>query len=286
MKIIVTGAAGTIGTAVADHLASVGFSVVGVDRVFKSGRAYPLRIANLLVREAAYEILAGADAVVHLANHPTSWGRDAQTIVNENVAMNTHVTQAAVELGIPKLVFASTIQVMTGDRRAEFRKEQPSVLAYLPLDSESPAIPENPYALSKHLTETMLRYYARNHGLSAVAIRFPFVFNHRWHFGGMGGIHQHYRLDEAFSFLEIEDAAGLVEAVLRTDLPGFRVYFPASHENFLNRPAGELAREFFPEVPLKVPADQLQSLIDTAVITRETGWSPRTHVFEKENPSV
>ena len=280
MKIIVTGAAGTIGTAVADHLAASGFSVTGIDRVFKAGRAYPLQIANLLVRETAYDLFAGADAIVHLANHPSPFGRDAQTIINENVAMNTHVFQAAVELGVPKVVFASTIQVMTGERRGKAGPVRPSSLAYLPHDSDSPAVPENPYALSKHLSELMLSYHARNHSLNAIAIRFPFVYNQRWPVGGVERKLQHYRLDEAFSFLDIDDAATLVEAVLKAELSGFRVYFPASPQNFLNRPAGELAREYFPEIPLKVPVDELTSLVDTSRILKETGWAPRPHRFE------
>jgi nucleoside-diphosphate-sugar epimerase len=174
---------------------------------------------------------------------------------------------------------------MTGDRRAGTRKDKPSVLAYLPHDSDSPAIPENPYALSKHLSETLLGYYARNFPLSVVAIRFPYVYDPKWRLDGARRVHEHYRLDEAFSFLDMADACTLVETVVKTDLPGFRVYFPASHQNFLNRPVAEVAREYFPEVPLKGPLDQLQSLVDTSTITRETGWAPRTHIFEEDAPS-
>lgn len=279
MKVIVTGATGSVGTPIADHLAGAGFEVTAVDRTFKQGRPYPIRILDLLNREAAYELLPGADAIVHLANHPNQKAREPQTLVNENIAMNTNVFQAAVELGIPKIVYASSIHVITGDRFMKDRATSQSTLSSLPLDSSSPAIPESPYALSKYLSEEMLRYYCRISPLQAIALRLPFVLVDRGHLRWMSQPHGRYRLDEAFSFLPGADAGPLVEAVLRTDLPGFRTYFPTGRENLLNRPAAELAREYFPEVPLKNPLEPLETLADNSIIEKETGWKARPFDF-------
>lgn len=283
MKVIVTGATGAVGTLVADHLAEAGFEVTAVDRTYRQGRPYPIRIVDLLNREAAYELLPGADAVVHLANHATQQAREPQTLVNENIAMNTNLFQAAVELGIPKIVFASSIHVMTGDRLLKDRNERGSSLSALPLDGTSPATPESPYALSKYLSEEMLRYYCRISPLQGIALRLPFVFAERRFMRWFGKPHDYYRLDEAFSFLPGPEVGPMVEAVLRADLPGFRTYFPAAPENMLNRPAAELAREFFPDVPLKNPLEPLETLADSSILEKETGWRAQPFDFSPES---
>jgi len=200
-------------------------------------------------------------------------------VYNENVCVNMNVCQAAAELGVKKIVFASTIQVIAVERRYPEDEGMPSSLTYLPLDGDSPANPRNTYALSKWATENMLEYYARRHGLDCVAIRFPYTFDRRyfetvskrasedaWH---------GYAIEEAFSYLSCEDASRLIAAILRADLPGFRVYFPAAASPFLTVPIGKILQRFFPGVPLRRPLDQLGSLVDTSRIERETGWRPQ-----------
>jgi len=283
MKIIVTGATGNLGTLIADHLALSEHEVIGIDRVYRQGRPYPIRIVDLLNRDTAYEILPGVDAIVHLANHAAVNRRDEQTLLNENIAMNTNLFQAAVELGIPKILFASSIQVMTGDRLLKDRAESPSQLSYLPLDADCPAIPGSAYGLSKYLSEEMLRYHARSSNLQAVTIRLPFVLTERHVLRWFSKPHDHYRLDEAFCFLAGQDIGPMVEAVLKADLPGYRAYFPTNRENLLNRPPAELIKEYFPEVPLKVPLDQLTCLADNSSLERETGWIAQPFDFPAES---
>lgn len=280
MNVIVTGATGTVGTLVADHLADAGFEVTAVDRTYKQGRSYPIRIVDLLNREAAYGLLPGIDAIVHLANHATQRAREPQTLVNENIAMNTNLFQAAMEMGTPKIVFASSIHVMTGDRLLKDRHSTQSSLSYLPLDSASPAVPEGPYALSKYLSEEILRFHCRISPLQAIALRLPFVLADRRHMRWFGQPHDFYRLDEAFNFLPGAEVGPLVEAVLRADLPGFRTYFPTAQENLLNRPADELAREYFPDVPLKNLLEPLPSLADNSIIEVQTGWKAKPFDFD------
>ena len=234
---------------------------------------------------------------MHLANYPNVHSRiPVQQLYRENVAMDVNVFQAAVDLGIKKLVFSSSVQALSGDRgigwgdEADDALKRPSCLAYLPIDGDAPACPRNLYALSKEAGEQMLRYYAAlDAELSATAVRYPFLMGeghlhwfrrrgreHRDH----GGIHGNP--DEGFSYLFMADAASLVAAILQRQRPGYHQLFPAAPDPYVQVPIAELIEKCYPAVPLRVPADEMRSLVDISRITEALGWQPKhTGVFDE-----
>jgi nucleoside-diphosphate-sugar epimerase len=213
--------------------------------------------------------------VVHLANHPTDYGPDKQRILRENVAMNTHIFQAAQEVGVQNIVFASSIQAL-GAGRKEGENYRPT-LAYLPLDGDLPARPTNVYGLSKQLSEEMLRYYAREQGMNCIALRFPYLSQ------GQGTVREGAgqqvirteNINEAWSYLSLADASALIVAILAAPLTGFRIYAPAARSSRLRQPAAPLIKTYFSDIPLKKPVDAIDSFFDLSRITEETGWEPR-----------
>jgi nucleoside-diphosphate-sugar epimerase len=232
----------------------------------------PIEVVNLLDREACYGILEGADAVVHLANHPHEYMPDKQRLLRENVAMNTHVFQAAHEVGVQNIVFSSSIQAL-GVGRKESDGVRPT-LAYLPIDGDLPAQPTNVYGLSKQLSEEMLRYYAREMGMNCIALRFPFLSK-----GAIGTEERLHpvptdRINEAWSFLSFSDASALIVAILSASLTGFRIYSPAARSNRLGQPVAPLIKTYFGDIPLKKSLDSLDSFFDVSRIREETGWEP------------
>jgi hypothetical protein len=82
-------------------------------------------------------------------------------------------------------------------------------------------------------------------------------------------------LDEAFAYLDFRDAATLIEAIIRAPLSGYHCYMPAAKQNLTRRPAADLITEFYANVPLRQPIEQLKQLVDLNPIERETGWSPK-----------
>jgi nucleoside-diphosphate-sugar epimerase len=273
MKIVLTGAAGVLGAPLHRVLVDAGHGVRGVDRVVREDLPFNVEIADLLDREVSYELLAEADAVVHLANHSSEWLPDKQRLLNENVSMNTNVFQAACELGIKKVVFASSIQAIgAAGKRGD---EDVPTLAYLPIDGELPAKPTNVYGLSKQLSEEMLRYYAREADMSCVALRFPFLARSQKSANRFGHGASTDRINEAWSYLSIADACALIVSILSTSLPGFRIYCPAARDNGLGQPVAQLISRYFPTTPLKQPLETMQSLIDISGICADTGWEPQ-----------
>lgn len=278
MKVTVTGAAGKLGRAVCRELLAAGHEVRATDKSLARDLPYRIELADLLDRIACYRLVEGAAAVVHLGNHPSMRGRDSQLILTENVAMNMNVFQAAAEQGVARLVFASSVQVIS---RTGWRNEPVASgphFPYLPLDGQAPPQPANAYALSKQCGEAMLVYFSRVYSVAAVAVRFPFLVDketeqwartsRQWRYGNPA---------EAMAFLHVADAARLITAVLAANLTGYRCYFPAARTKATFPQLAELIREHYPDVPLRRPVGELDSLVDISEITRDTGWMPQIH---------
>ncbi len=279
-RLLVTGAAGRLGSEVCRTLAEEPFEVLGADISYRSDLPVPLEVANLLDAASVYRLVEGCSGVVHLANHPSARScSPPQRLYRENVTMNVNVFQAALEGGAETLVYASSIQAIAGTRSGEDDRDKPSCLAYLPLDGDLPARPGNIYALSKQTGEIQLRYFARLYPeLSCTAIRFPYLASERalrsFRRGGRSPRHYLSNLDEGFSFLHVADAAALIAAILRESIPGYNQLLPAARRSYLDKSVPEIIEEFYPDVPLKVPADQMESLVDISDLEEQYGWTP------------
>jgi len=281
MKITVTGAAGRLGHAALTALTARGLTIHATDRKYRKDTPVPIDVANLLDRDACYHLVEGSDVLVHLGNHVMIGEGGPQTTYSENCTMNINIVQAAVEVGVKKIIYASSIQVMGGERLRYSDPPIPSRLAYLPADGNLPANATNAYSLSKRSAEDMLAAVARVEGLQTIALRFPLLITkqhgehlkqHPWK--------DYPKLDEAFAYLCVEDAGELIAAIVEADLPGFRIYLPATRGTISAESPQELIKRYFPNVPLKQPAETLTSLVDISQITRDTGWTPKIALFD------
>jgi nucleoside-diphosphate-sugar epimerase len=260
-KVLVTGATGKLGVYVCHALIAAGYSVRATDKCDRCRLPVKLDLTDLLDRDACYRLAVAADAIVHLANYSDMTIKDAQKLFNENVSMNMNVFQAAQDTGVKTIIFASTIQVLGGR----------DCLPYLPLDGDAPANPNNAYALSKLMGETMLQYFARTY-INCIAIRFPWLVQ-----SAKNKVHKYKnndatRSDSVFSYLSFTDAANLIVAIVRTSLPGFRIYMPAHPDNRLGLAAADVIKRYYPTVFLRRPLKEITALIDISRIVAETGW--------------
>jgi len=110
MRVLVTGAAGKLGSQTVAALARAGHEVRATDMRFRSDLAVPLWPANLLDEHALYPLLEGCEALVHLGNHPNRFaGPSPQRLLAENAAMNANAVYAALDRGVRQIVLASSI---------------------------------------------------------------------------------------------------------------------------------------------------------------------------------
>lgn len=165
MKILVTGANGFIGRALCAYLSSLGHEIVpAVRRPSNMNGEHVVR--NELSWRAA---LTGCESVVHLAgrahvmqDHESD---PLQAFRAANVVTTTELANRAVEAGVRRFVFMSTIKV-NGEETVPGCRFKPDDLT----------APQDPYAISKWEAENGLLEIARKTGLEVVIIRPPLVY--------------------------------------------------------------------------------------------------------------
>lgn len=277
MKVLVTGATGRLGSVVCKELARRQHDVVGTDQRFAPGLGVPLKLADLRDSRAVYALLEGVDAVAHLGNIPNlGLGPSPQEVLGDNVRMNANVFRAAVDLGVSRIVFASSLQAMI--RLDEGRAfDAPPVIPYFPLDGEAPANPgHNFYGLSKEFGERTLRILSElQPELACTALRFPMLAGEWFHRRAQQPIPVGtLNFCEALTYLDFSDAASLVALALERQAPGYHQYFPAQAVTLAGYTVEATLREFFPSTPLRRPPEQIDALVDLSALERDLGFRP------------
>jgi len=200
--------------------------------------------------------------------------------------MNMNVLQAALDMGVRRIFFASTIQAACSRSHGHFPVEgvtPKSNLAYLPFDTATPARPGNHYALSKEATEKMLDTWAFLHPEhSLTSVRFPALISPKWQWTvrrryGADGFP--FFLDEGLAYMVLEDAAELTEQILRANRPGHTIVTPSANDNRLGLRAADLLKLFYRGVPLKKPiAPDARTVYDLEELKALYNWSPKLTV--------
>jgi len=275
MRVLVTGASGRIGSEVCRSLAREKHEVIATDMRSRDDLPVKVHAANLLDRHAVSKLAQSIDACVHLGNHIDFIPPDPQMIFGENMTININVMQAAHDGGAKKIVFASSIQAFSSVPSVPDEASAP-MPEYLPFDSDVPARPTNPYGVSKVCGEEMLRYYSRVFGTQTIALRFPWTLPMETVAENMKDWEKRYPWQKrmAFTYLSTPDAGDLVAAILRADLPGFRIYMPSSKKNMEGRSRRELIAAYYKDTPIRGTFSG-ESFVDISRIERETGWSPK-----------
>jgi nucleoside-diphosphate-sugar epimerase len=280
--VLVTGATGKLGSKTCEALARRGYEVRATDQKLEAGFAFPAELGDLKDEYFVHRLMRGVDVVVHMGNHPNAFvGPSPQRILAENTQMNANVFHAATQLGVERIVFASSIQAVLYTNQEN--KDETYVLPYFPLDGRLPYAPgPNTYGQSKEWGERMLQHLARAHpGLTATALRYPMLLNERF-FARFETIRSlagnWFNFSECLAHLTFEDAAELIAIVAGIERPGFKAYFPAQAMQFQNRSTADMIRRFYPATKLERPIEAIDELIDISEITQDTGWKPTRRV--------
>jgi nucleoside-diphosphate-sugar epimerase len=159
--LVITGAAGRIGTAMRPFLRErYALRLVDVRPVADIHADEESSVADLSDFDATERAIRGAHAVLHLAGDPST-AATWPAVREHNIDATFNVLESARRTGANKVVFASTNHVM-GFYYLESK---------LPIDDRSAVRPDSLYGVSKAFGEVLGRYFADAFGLSVICIR-------------------------------------------------------------------------------------------------------------------
>src|SRR3981081_2271444 len=108
VKVLVTGAAGTVGREITTHLRAAGWSVRAHDRMpLDRGAAEEVARGDLRDPEHTQALFCGVNAVVHGAAIPAPIPDADQEVFANNVLSAFQVLGAAGRAGVPRMVYIS-----------------------------------------------------------------------------------------------------------------------------------------------------------------------------------
>jgi len=183
MKVIVTGAAGFIGSTLSERLIEQGFYVIGIDSLNSN---YPVKLKknNLtaLLNNKNFEFInkninsiefgnkySDIEAVFHqaaTAGVRNSWGTNFKDYTENNILATQHLLESFKSSKLKKFIFASSSSVYGNSDK-------------FPLTISSPTKPISPYGVTKLAAENLINSYFENYGLPTVSLRYFTVYGPR-----------------------------------------------------------------------------------------------------------
>lgn len=283
-RIFFTGGSGKAGKHVIRYLLDKGHRVINVDlkplddpdvdnltaditdsgQMFNAMRSYA-GFDELETGEGVPEF----DAVVHFAAVPRILLKPDNETFRVNAMGTYNVIEAAVKLGIKKIIMASsetTYGICFSDGKTNPKQ--------LPLEEDYDVDPMDSYGLSKVVNEQTARSFQRRSGVDIYALRignviepheykelFPKYFKH-----------PEMRRRNAFCYIDARDLGQIVDLCLQKDGLGYQVFNAGNDENGAIIPSKELAERFFPGVPMTRDLKEHEALFSNRKIREVLGF--------------
>src|SRR6476469_3124149 len=282
MRFAVTGAAGFIGSHLAEALLASGHEVVGFDcftdyydPALKEENARGLDVRRVDLAEGELDF-AEFDGVFHLAGQPgvRSFGDVFPLYLRRNVLASQRVFEAAVRDSV-KVVFASSSSIYGATQR------------YPTLEDAQPR-PLSPYGITKLTCEHLVAAYEREFNLDCVVLRYFNAFGPRQR-PDMAFTRIAFALAEGATFELHGDASrsrgwtyvgDIVAGTMLAMENGTGTYnVGGALEASTNESIALLERIAERTLDVRrhpsVPGDQRRTQADTTRIRTELGWTPR-----------
>jgi len=283
-RIFFTGGSGKAGKHVVPYLLDQGHRVMNVDLVpFRypgvdnlaaditdSGQMFNAMSSYAGLDEL--ELGSGTprfDAVVHFAAVPRILIKPDNETFRVNTIGTYNVIEAAVKLGIKKIIIASsetTYGICFSDGKTNPKS--------LPLEEDYDVDPMDSYGLSKVVNEQTARSFQRRSGFDIYALRIGNVIEpHEY-----AELFPHYfknpglRRRNAFCYIDARDLGQIVDLCLKNDGLGYQVFNAGNDHNGAIIPSKELAEQFFPGVPITRELEEHEALFSNRKIRDVLGF--------------
>src|ERR1700751_1550978 len=274
--IVVTGGSGKAGRACIQDLLAHHYEIACVDLVRPAIANLPFSRVDLTDFGQTIEALSGIDervrnvtAVVHLAAIPAPGLATNAVTFATNTISTYNVFEAARQLGIKNVVWASSETVLG----LPFDTPPP----YVPIDEEYPGRPEWAYSLSKLMGEEMAKQFCRwDPEMKIIGLRFSNIMEP----------HDYSRFpafqDDAqkrkwnfWSYVDARDSAQAVRLALEAKIKGAEVFIIANADTVMERDNESLLNEVFPTGPHKRSFGPHETLLAIGKARKMLGYEPK-----------
>ncbi|WP_019955301.1 NAD-dependent epimerase/dehydratase family protein [Yoonia vestfoldensis] len=286
MRIFFTGGSGKAGKHAIRHLQAQGHIVVNIDLV-PSG----LDVSALLVDLTDAGQVIGAmsqytdfheldegdgvprfDAVVHFAAVPRVMiGTDAECF-RINTQSTYNVIEAAVKLGVPKVIFASSettygVCFAHGEVKPD----------YVPVDEEHPTVPQDSYAMSKVCNEATARSFQARSGTDIYGLRINNVIEPHEYAANFPAFiaDPATRRRNIFAYIDARDLGHMVDCCLKTDGLGYQVFNVCNDDLSVGITAQEVIDRFYQGVEVRGTLSENETMYSNAKAKRMVGFAPQ-----------
>ena len=292
-RIIFTGGSGKAGRHAVPHLKAKGYQILNVDLKPLELKGVNTLIADLTDSGQAFNALtthfgfegyeigkppSAPDAVVHFAAIPRVLIEPDNKTYQVNVMSTYNVIEAAMKLGVRKVVIASS-ETTYGVCFAEGDKDFHS----FPLEEDYDVDPQDSYGLSKVVNEKTARAFAMRYLADIYALRIGNVIEpHEYDRFPAFIADPMSRKRNAWSYIDARDLGEIVRLCIEKDGLGFQVFNATNDTITLNIPTKEALKQVAPKTPITREIGEFEAPLSNRKIREVLGFKEahnwRTHV--------
>lgn len=282
-RIFFTGGSGKAGRHVIPYLLNQGYRVLNVDLlplhhpgvdnlhadITDSGQMFNAMTSYAGLDELELGAMPSFDAVVHFAAVPRILLKPDNETFRVNTIGTYNVIEAAVKLGIKKIIIASsetTYGVCFSDGKTDPHS--------LPLEEDYDIDPMDSYGLSKLVNEKTARSFQRRSGFDIYALRIGNVIEPHEYKELFPNYFRHpeVRRRNAFCYIDARDLGQIVDLCIKKDDLGFQVFNAGNDHNGAILPSKDLIDRFFPGVPVTHELGEYEALFSNRKIREVLGF--------------